>query len=336
MGFLNDMKKLLFGVKSVGKSAAEKAVEAGKEAGSEFLERSGNVLHEAKEKTGAFLDHTFEKAQETGKNIAEKAGDLVHKAVEKAEDLFDKAPGEESLSEPAPPPPAQKAPEADPSKPLDFAAVDNPDELELKPVDKSSIQKIGGKVIDTTLEAGKKVEQAAEDLGHKALEAGEVAAEKFKEAAEVVGSKVIEKGGELWERAKEFGSHLLHKAEEAAKKAHEEGAKEKDLPGTMDELIQKAKDLGDKFEEKAQDTSRQFTDSLKDAKASDLTKHDDFFEKAKRFADGDYQAASSNPVIGKDPNYKPVEKEGKTHGFEDGDNDGNDLIDDATIIDEKP
>ena len=41
MGIINDMKKLLFGAKAVGKSATKKAVDAGKEAGEELAERGG-------------------------------------------------------------------------------------------------------------------------------------------------------------------------------------------------------------------------------------------------------------------------------------------------------
>lgn len=322
------MKKLLFGAKSVGKHTVEKAVEAGKEAGTEWKERTETLL---------------DKAQDTGKDMAAQAGAFAQRTAKSVEDLFDTSPDEVSSTtekKTTTPPPASPSDSKNFSTPppqsadtnrgsLDFSAIDHPDELELKPLEKSRIEKVGEKVLDSTLEAGKKVEHAAEEIGHKVLDAGEVAAEKFKETAEQVGAKVIEKGGEFLERAKEFGSHLLHKAEEAAKKAQEERAKEG--PGTLDQLIQKAKDLGEKLEEKASDKNRQFTDSLKDAKANDLNTHDDFFEKARRFADGDHHATSKTPQISRDPNFKPADKKGKTLGFEDIDGDGDDLIDDAIV-----
>lgn len=333
MGLLNDMKKLLFGAKSVGKHTVEKAVEAGKEAGAEWKERTETLL---------------DQAQDAGKDIAAQAGAFAQRTAKSVEDLFDSEPEEVSSTSqkkesntqaPIPPPPGPEDFEhvSVPPPPgpdtkrgaLDFSTIDHPDELELKPLEKSTFEKVGGKVLDTTLEAGKKVEHAAEEIGHKVLDAGEIAAEKFKETAEQVGAKVIEKGGEFLERAKEFGSHLLHKAEEAAKKAQEERAKEG--PGTLDQLIQKAKDLGEKLDEKASDKNRQFTDSLKDAKANDLNKHDDFFEKARRFADGDHHATSKTPQITRDPNFKPADKKGKTLGFDDVDGDGDDLIDDAIV-----
>ena len=296
MGFLNDVKKILFGAKALGKHAAEQAVETGKEVGGEWLD----------------------KAQAAGKELADKTGDFAQRTAKSVEDLFDKSPGEEKTT-----PKEGVPPTPEPQRPLDFSAVDHPDELELRPMGKA-----GEKVLD----AGKKVEKAAEEIGHKVLDAGEAAAEKFKETAEQVGAKVLEKGAEFLERAREFGSEVLHKAEEAAKKAGEERRKEG--PGTLDELIQKAKDLGDTFEQKASDKDRTFTDSLKDAKAQGLGTHDDFFEKARRFAEGDHHATSTKPQISRDPEYKPTEKKGHTQGFEDNDGDGNDLIDDAII--EKP
>ena len=103
----------------------------------------------------------------------------------------------------------------------------------------------------------------------------------------------------------------------------------------MEDLIQKAKEMGDKIEEKAKDKDRTFMDVMDDAKKNDLSKHDDFFDKAKRWADGDNGAFSNEPRISKDPNFQS-DKGNKTHGFEDGDKDGDDLIDDAIIDDTKP
>ena len=63
MGILNDMKKLLFGAKSVAKSATNKVVETGKDAGEELKQRSENLM--------------------------EKAGEVTEEIKERAEDFFD-------------------------------------------------------------------------------------------------------------------------------------------------------------------------------------------------------------------------------------------------------
>ena len=335
MGMINDLKKLLFGAAAVGKSATEKIVEEGKAKGSELLGQSETVLHQAKEKTADLLDTTLEKARELGENVAEKTGAFIHHAAEKAEELFEKSPQEKAAATSTPPapetpvaPPVHQA-AATAQQPLDFSTIDHPDEPEQKPAEKSPVEKMGEKVIGSALEAGAKAEKVAEEIGHKVLDAGEIAVEKFKETAEQVGGQVLEKGGELWERAKEFGSHLLHKAEEMSHKAEKEAAAEG--PGKLDELIRKAKEMGDKIEEKAKDKDRHFTDIIQENKTSTLDKKDDFFAKAKKFADGDYGSVRSKPEIGKDPNFQSGQKSGKTHGFDDQDGDGEDLIDDAIV-----
>ena len=50
MGFFNEIKKALFGAKSVAKSAANKAAEAGKEAGEDLMEKSEELFTKAKDK----------------------------------------------------------------------------------------------------------------------------------------------------------------------------------------------------------------------------------------------------------------------------------------------
>lgn len=295
MGILNDMKKLLFGARSVGAHQLEEAVKATRETTSEWMDKATTPSAPAADKAADFTQHTVDKRE----------GSVENQVSEK--------------------PPIQE-----PARPLDFSALDHPEtSSSMHPSEKSPVEKAGEKLLDTTLEAGKKVEQVAEEIGHKVLDAGEVVAEKFKAGAEQVGAKVIEKGEEFLERAKEFGSHILHKAEEAAKKAQEE--REKEGPGTLEQLLHKAQEAGAKLEEKAADKTRQFTESLKDAKDSGLHTHDSFFEKAKRFAEGDHHATSSQPKISKDPHFQPTDKKGATHGYTDADRDGNDLIDDAII-----
>jgi hypothetical protein len=341
MGMINDLKKLLFGAAAVGKSATGKIVEEGKAKGAEFLEHSETALHQAKEKTSELLENTLEKAKALSENVAEKTGAFIHHTAEKAEELFEKSPQEKAVAKEMPPAAETPiAPEtlanqpvepvgAQAQQPLDFSSLDHPDEPESTHTEKSAVEKIGGKVMESALEAGAKVEKAAEEIGHKVLDAGEIAMEKFKETAEQVGGKVLEKGGEILERAKEFGEHLLHKAEEMSRKAEQEAAAEG--PGKLDELIRKAREMGDKIEEKAKDKDRHFTDIVRENKSSTLDQKDDFFSKAKKFADGDYGAVRSKPEIGKDPNFKPGQKTGKTHGFDDQDGDGEDLIDDAIV-----
>ena len=50
MGFLNEIKKLMFSAKSVAKSSAKKAADKGKEVGEEMMDKTNDALQRAKEK----------------------------------------------------------------------------------------------------------------------------------------------------------------------------------------------------------------------------------------------------------------------------------------------
>lgn len=330
MGFLNEIKKVLFGAQSLGKSAVNQAVEKGKELGQSLQETSSELLEQAREKGAA---------------VVEKAGDLLNAAFE-GEDK--KQPDPNAAVNPVdqtPPAATNPMPQAldallastPPPSPettnrqLDFDRIDQPDQPgdQGTPRDPSVLEKLGSKVLDGSLEAGKKVEELAAKTGDQLLQVGEKVMEQVKGVAGQVGEVLLDQGSQLWEKAQQAGEQLREKTAALMDKADAEAAKAQ--PNDLDNLIAKAKEMGDRFEEKAQDTQRQFTDSLADAKKGGLEQHDDFFAKAKRFADGDHGAFSNETTIRRDPDHQPDQKGKKTHGFNDGDGDGEDLIDDAII-----
>lgn len=336
MGFFNEIKKVLFGAQSLGKSAANKAVETAKEAGQEIKERSGEFVHKAED----FFSDALDKVEDLGAKVIDKAQDVMGTKkepetppvastpppVESINDLFEET---QKQSTPPPPPPVTNPVVED--RPLNFDTLDSADPA--TPREKTTAEKIGSKVLDTTIEAGKKVEEVAAKAGEKLLDVGSSVFETMKGVAGTVGEKVLEKGGEVWEKVKEMQGEVITRTDELYEKAKKEASSEKHQ-NSMDDLIQKAKEMGDKIEEKAKDKDRTFMDVMDDAKKNDLGKHDDFFDKAKRWADGDNGAFSTEPTLSKDPNFQST-KGNKTHGFEDGDKDGNDLIDDAIIDDAK-
>lgn len=346
MGFFNEIKKVLFGAQSLGKSAANKAVESAKEAGQEIKERSGELVNKAED----FFSDALDKVEDLGAKVIDKAQDVMGTKkepetppvtptppptnsstprVESINDLFEETQKQEPVAS-TPPPPVSKPATEDHS--LNFDSLDSKDTD--TPREKTAAEKIGSKVLDTTLEAGKKVEEVAAKAGEKLMDVGSSVFETVKIVAESVGEKVMEKGSEVWDKVKEMQGEVITKTDELYEKAKEEASSEKQQ-NKLDDLIQKAKEMGDKIEEKAKDKDRTFMDVMDDAKKNDLGKHDDFFEKAKRWADGDSTAFSNQPRISKDPDFQST-KGNKTHGFDDQDNDGNDLIDDAIIDDTKP
>lgn len=335
MSIVNDLKKLLFGAKAVTSSAADKAVEAGKEAGSELMDKTSDFIESARQtaetvtekawdSTGEFLNKAMDKAEEIGGAAKEKATDIWDSLMDKTETIVPE-------------------PTAPPTAPLvkDDSIFSAPPEMEstsvpTADVPPSKVEALGKTVLDTAEKVGAKVMEqggdalgkvmgAAEQLGEKVLPVVEDAGEKIMHVAEDIGGKIIEKGGETLERAKNLGNDLLGKAAGLMERAQEEAAKE-----TMDDTIRQAQSMGEETARKAAQTTG-FSETPINTKDSLLDKHESFFDRAARFADGDY---SSKPEIRRDPDYKPAGKQdGSVTGFFDNDGDGNELIDDAIIDD---
>lgn len=141
--------------------------------------------------------------------------------------------------------------------------------------------------------------------------------------AEDVGGKVMETGGELLDKAGDLKDNLVEKAGELKDMASEK----------LDETYEKAK----AFEaEEALKPKGEFAEETLTAGGSLLDGTDDFFSKADKFAEGDYGAFSEGKTtISKPDNLELPEKPAVVAaGFEDLDGDGNEIIDDAQIVED--
>ena len=78
MAFLNDFKKLFFGAKSVTKSAAEKAVDATKEAGNDLWDRVQDTAADLGKAVSEKADLAMDKAAELTETAKEKVSDFVN------------------------------------------------------------------------------------------------------------------------------------------------------------------------------------------------------------------------------------------------------------------
>ncbi|RMF01399.1 MAG: hypothetical protein D6772_04840, partial [Bacteroidetes bacterium] len=88
-------------------------------------------------------------------------------------------------------------------------------------------------------------------------------------------------------------------------------------------------------EELARQAKERADNALKNTKDSLLEDKDDFFARAERFAKGDYHNEGGKAVsLSEDPTHEAKPKGGSVTGLEDGDGDGDALIDDAIIDDE--
>ena len=321
---LNDLKKLLFGAKSVAKSAANKAKETGKEVGEDLIEKSGDFIEKASDKAGEYYD----KASDKARDLYDKAKDEVDEFTDKFwKDREDEPKAEE-----------KKKPETDFTEASTSYGDSIFDELEdqgKKEEPRSEMPEEEDKPDDFVSKTGERVLKTAEELGEKLREESSKAGEKFKEIAEDVGEKVLKTGGEAFDRAKEAGSKLWDKASEKAKDLYDKAQAEAEKE-SMEEQIKEAEALRQRAEDKAKAADK--------SEGSTLGSFDSFFDKAKRFAEGDYhntggkkkdEASDDKLELTNLPDdHKPKKKSGTVPGFEDLDGDGDEIIDDAIIDDD--
>ena len=146
------------------------------------------------------------------------------------------------------------------------------------------------------------------------MEKGGVLLDKSKDLSEEVGGKVLDVKEKLVERASEVKDQMSEKLEETMDKADAWAAEEKANP------------------------KPEFAEDTIDASGSLLEGKDDFFSKADKYASGDYGAFSKGKVSlqeGETIEKKAFDSLPPATGFDDLDGDGNEIIDDAIIDDDK-
>jgi polyhydroxyalkanoate synthesis regulator phasin len=175
MGFLSEIKRLLWAQKAVADSAAEKAADKTKEVAGDFVESAGQAWHKG----------------------VEKAGELKDKVVEKTADLFEK-------DQPATPPP--------PAAAGDWAPREAP--VEPSGVEKAG-EKIGhaaakaGEAVERTVD---KIKTEGKELIDDAVKTSDKIWEKAEETGSELWEKAKTAAGKAGEKIEEGIDHMLHKA----------------------------------------------------------------------------------------------------------------------------
>jgi len=180
--------------------------------------------------------------------------------------------------------------------------IENITESEVYKKSTEAVEKVGDIIADT---GEKFIEEAKEFIDGP----GKKTADKFKETSEILGEKIIAGGKTVLDKAGEVTKNLGEK---------------------LDETIQKAEEYAKIKKEKENDT--EFADTPLDIKDSELDDKGDFFDKADKYASGEY-SDSPTPRVLKEKTESKKEKP-DIDGFEDRDKDGNPLIDDADVIEE--
>ena len=203
MGFLSEIKKLLFVNKSVAKSAADKTKDYAAEKGSEIIGKTGDVMSD-------LGDSVLEKTSGLRDSVLDKGADLLSKSKDTFESLSDKVGNNDMVN----------------------TAKDMTESVGEKLMEKGEI--IGDKLKDLSGDVGEKLAEIGGDLGEKFGETSETvgakvleAKDKLVEKAQEVSGKVGEKLDETIKKAEAF------QAEQDAKPKREFAEDDLDAGGSI-------------------------------------------------------------------------------------------------------
>jgi hypothetical protein len=136
----------------------------------------------------------------------------------------------------------------------------------------------------------------------------------------------------LVDKAADIAKSKVDKAKEMFDKASDK------IQGKFDETLKKAEEFeAQEAKEKADNPTGIREDSTHaDAlKGSLLSGTDSFFDKAAKFAEGDYSGSQEGQITINEPGADANKNTGSVKGFEDLDGDGDEIIDDAIVEEEE-
>lgn len=301
MPLFNDLKRIFFGAKSVANHQAERVGEKAREAGDELAREGEELFDLTKRAAGEFAARAPEYV-DRGKQALNDLGNAVWKEEEE------------------PPRPESRSAAADIiEEELTFSNLDLTDE--------SDAPKSGRIDFEDDLQESEppspKEPSAFRQVADSGLDAAAKAGLKAKKAAGEVGE-------ELLNRAAETGARLKGKTDAFIAHANREAERMR-----AEEEAEKARIAKAQAEARARAFNNE--EGERDAKDSTLKGTDSFFDRADRFARGDYHNEGGKDMrILEDPDYRPAKKGDRIAGFDDRDNDGDSLIDDAEIEEDEP
>jgi polyhydroxyalkanoate synthesis regulator phasin len=230
-------------------------------------------------------DKVAEKGREFGEKLSDKASDTWNRGREKTDDIVGKNKEKEKDSD---------------------LWVQKEDWTQSNPV-KSTGESTTNRTDSTAHKVGEKLGDAAGKIG----DAAEKTWDKAKEEGKELIDKAVKTSDKLWEKAEDVSEDLWTKAKDVAGKAGEK------FQEGVDSMLEKAKDLDKKIEEETDkiDPNRDgwadkpLNQKLREQEST-LKNKDDFFERADRFAEGDY--SMGKPVVIKKETEDEPSEEGMT------------------------
>lgn len=327
MGFFDEIKKLLFVTTAVGKNQGEKAIETIKEKSSDLFDKAIEV----KDMTSDVIKDKMGMNDEPKKETPTPKKKKPIKDDFSVEDLFDDDDDEDLLSE------KRRA---------------NAREIEKN---RRELEELEGK------KKPEPVNEVEDELKSLFEDSSEIKDNKevplFDEIKEKVAPKLSEgvnKAKENFNKFKEFSNDKAFELMKGMDKAKDfAGEKLSELSDKSKEMLDKANEKKDELHDKAQEDMKRWEEedkamqerAKKTAEEPLLKKHQSFFDKAASLADKmdkkkeeREKSLFDTPKEGEikltkiEPSEKKTLNLGKITGFDDHDGDGDDLIDDAEII----
>ena len=342
MSIFSDLKRVFFGAKSVAKhqggkvegkirdvaddasDAAEDLADATKEAARDLMDKAPEYVAKGKDALEDLSDKIWREADaavDKGKALKDQASDAINAKLSDLKPKVEEPDPFEGFDLGTPGKPGQ----VDRSN-LDFGDL-TVSEPPAAPGQKKLIDFESEFIQDAKTKAGKAASAANEFVTPSldaAAKAGNKLAGKIGDVSESVGKVVMDKGGDLLDKAAQTGANAKdrfddfvdHANVEAEKMRAEEAAEEARIAAE----VAKARDKA--FDGKEAGRSADST----------LSGTDSFFDRADRFAKGDYHdEGGKDMTIKRNPNPEAKPQGGLIAGFNDNDGDGDSLIDDAII-----
>ncbi len=356
MGIFNDIKKVLFGAKSVTRSAGHAASEMSdefmdsvKEKGNELYEKTRKGADKLTDKAEDAVDSLMDKYKSWRSDISKKSDHFNSEMSKKHDEATTEADLRmEQLRERA----ASFRKELEDDE-KEYTEDEIKETLKHINDEKEAIQQDLKDKAEDIRHKAETLSNRMEDKIHEEFEKVNSASERIKDSTEAIGESILTGAADMLERlrhgATTLSDNLEKKSEEIQKKATSY-LYDKDESGqslvdkakvNLDNLKLKWQNTIDKAQQAARDHQNKKdkpyqpeTDDKAKLKKSELDDKDEFWRKAEAFAAGDYDRVKEVKLEMTDE-VSSAKTSSTAPGFIDEDGDGNEIIDDAIVINEE-
>ncbi|WP_236975167.1 hypothetical protein [Membranihabitans maritimus] len=354
MGILKDIKKMVFGAKSVGRSARGKLNTETDEFVENVKNRTKDFMRDAKEN----IDDLGSMAEKKVDELKEKYHSWKSEAREKSDELKSEIDNRYNSASSH----ADERLERLRRRADEFRAELNESEGEksheeiqdtidsLKTESESIKEDLKNEAESIRNKAENLHQKATEKINNESTRSG---MDKLKDSTEAIGNTILAKAAEFIEGAKYHAEDIGGKLEKKSDQVYQRAQKyifEKDESGlsladkaqaAIDDLktkwkktVDKAQQAAKEYEENKGKTYRPSEQDKANLEDSLMDNKDEFWRKAESYADGEYDRVKDVEITKKESGSSKKDSP-PAPGFVDADGDGNEIVDDAILLDEE-